>query len=467
MLVPAKTQLSTYHHHVPTPMNDNLTPPRELSPIDAIAHCADHPLVALISAGGSHGRWSIVAHPREYHIIDARSRDPLSELERFTSASRLTNPPSNSQHPFVGGWIVALSYHLGHVIEPATRFRHDRSPSHLPLIELWRCPGAWLHDAHDNRWHAIGEVTPWKPFAEHHVEPGFECSDPVSTVGEAGYIAAVTRGVEYIHAGDVFQVNLAHPLSARFSGSPRELAATMFRRAGPSFGAYLESWQDASVTYASASISPELFLDVDLGTRRVITRPIKGTRLVGDDSHTQLDHSEKDAAELAMIVDLMRNDLGRVCRFGSVRVSDPRSIDRHGPSAGALHHASATVEGTMQDNVTIADLLRATFPPGSVTGAPKIRAMQIIDELESFNRGLYCGCIGYISDHGRATFNVAIRTATLTCNAGSMSSNARGELVFPVGAGIVADSDPQSEWRETLDKAQMFMNAVTQREVTR
>ena len=153
-----------------------------------------------------------------------------------------------------------------------------------------------------------------------------------------------------------------------------------------------------------------------------------------------------------MIVDLMRNDLGRVCEYRSVRVERAREIEAH---AGVIHGV-ATVSGRLRDGIGHADLLRATFPPGSVTGAPKVRAMQIIDELEPSRRGPYCGSVGFVSDCGNACWNVAIRTATLTCEAGSDAESARGVLDYSVGAGIVADSDPEAEWEETLSKARML-----------
>jgi para-aminobenzoate synthetase component 1 len=170
---------------------------------------------------------------------------------------------------------------------------------------------------------------------------------------------------------------------------------------------------------------------------------MKGTRPAGGDE-AELASAEKDRAELNMIVDLMRNDLGRVCRFGSVRVEEPRAIERHGP----VLQATATVSGRVRGGLDLADVLGAGFPPGSVTGTPKIRAMQIIGELEGGPRGPYCGCIGLIDRGGRARLNVAIRTALLT-----EVGTGVWDLEFPVGAGIVADSDPEAEWRETLDKA--------------
>ena len=160
----------------------------------------------------------------------------------------------------------------------------------------------------------------------------------------------------------------------------------------------------------------------------------------------ELLHSVKDQAELNMIVDLERNDLGRVCEIGSVRVTQPRTIEAH----PTVYHGVATVEGLLRADVDFVDLLRATFPGGSVTGAPKIRAMEIIEELEPVRRGPYCGAIGYLAADGSMEFNVAIRTMTFK----------DGLVHIPVGGGIVADSDPAAEYEETLVKAKAMFDAL-------
>jgi anthranilate/para-aminobenzoate synthase component I len=193
------------------------------------------------------------------------------------------------------------------------------------------------------------------------------------------------------------------------------------------------------------SNSPELFLRVT-PDRRVITRPIKGTRPRLPGMEIELRDSLKDQAELNMIIDLERNDLGRVCEVGSVRVSEPRSIEAH----PTVYHGVATVEGKLRPEVTFVDLLRATFPGGSITGAPKIRAMQIIEELEPVRRGPYCGAIGYVAPDGTMEFNVAIRTMILK----------DGMVHVPVGGGIVADSDPREEYEETLVKSRAMFAAL-------
>ncbi len=289
-------------------------------------------------------------------------------------------------------------------------------------------------------------------------ERRFSLSRLRSSAGRERYCRDVERVLELIRAGDVYQVNLAHELSGAFRGSSRALFAGLAARSRPWHGAYLESF-GPSPARALVSLSPELFLEFDPSTRRVRTRPMKGTRPGAASAH-ELEGSPKDRAELAMIVDLMRNDLGRVCVFGSVRVEDARRIERHGGHRGVLQ-ATACVSGTLRSDRSLDDLVRGAFPGGSVTGAPKIRAMQVIDELEPVARGPYCGAVGFISDSGHAAFSIAIRTALIEGVANARPGTfERATLRYSVGAGIVADSTPESEWRETLQKARAIGAAV-------
>jgi para-aminobenzoate synthetase len=212
----------------------------------------------------------------------------------------------------------------------------------------------------------------------------------------------------------------------------------------PGFGALLEF-----SGFAIISNSPELFFRIEPlpdGRRRIVNRPIKGTRprLPGMDA--ELAASAKDRAELAMIIDLQRNDLGRICEIGSIEVTQPRIIEAH----PTVYHSVATVEGMLRPDVSFADVVRALFPCGSITGCPKVRAMQIIDELEPVTRGPYCGAIGYLAEDGAMEFNVAIRTLVLK----------DGVAHAYAGGGIVADSLPADEHEETLVKATAMMAAL-------
>jgi para-aminobenzoate synthetase component 1 len=252
-------------------------------------------------------------------------------------------------------------------------------------------------------------------------------------------MSAVRQAIDYIRSGDCFQVNLSQRISLGLRTQPKEIWERALAQSPEQFAALLDYGD-----FALISLSPELFLQVT--DRQVITRPIKGTRPLGPGMETDLRDSAKDAAELNMIVDLERNDLGRVCEIGSVNVLQPRTIETH----RTVHHGVATIAGTLRQEITFTDLLRATFPGGSITGAPKIRAMQIIEELEPVRRGPYCGAIGYLAADGSMQFNVAIRTMIVK----------DGLVHLPVGGGIVADSDPADEYEETLVKAKAMFDAL-------
>lgn len=259
------------------------------------------------------------------------------------------------------------------------------------------------------------------------------------------YLAAVRRAIEYIHAGDCYQVNLAQRLLHPATLPPLELYRRL-RDCNPApFAGYFDLGN-----FAIASASPERFLC--MRDRVIETRPIKGTRpraATAADDHALADElldSAKDRAENIMIVDLLRNDLGRVCRYGSVRVPALCRLE----SYEYVHHLVSEVRGELRDGLTGIDLLRASFPGGSVTGAPKIRAMEIITELERTARGPYCGSLGYLGFDGTMDTSILIRTFTI----------GRGWLQFPVGGGIVADSIPEREYEETWHKAEGMLRAL-------
>ena len=377
----------------------------------------------------------------------AAAADPLDELARMFAE----HPHDRGVGP-VPGWIGWISYDLGRVLEPAAGGKSPPSDARgFPLMEWARVDAAYMHDARTDLWTPVGDPDALPPLAPRGAS--FTLGEPASGSGPERYGRGVRRVLDLIHAGDAYQANLAHRLEATFSGSARALAAALFDTARPRYGAYFES-DDAPRRRALVSASPELFLSLDAATRRVETRPMKGTRpaaLAGE-----LDRSDKERAELTMITDLMRNDFGRVCRFGSVRVEREREVELH--AGGDVAQGVSTVVGELREGLGVPDLLRATFPPGSVTGAPKIRAMQIIDDLEPFARGPWCGAIGYVADSGDAQFSVAIRTASITGTPapGALDTFADATLDYPVGAGIVADSSPEAEWDETLAKASIL-----------
>jgi anthranilate/para-aminobenzoate synthase component I len=275
-----------------------------------------------------------------------------------------------------------------------------------------------------------------------------ECSAAISglesDITRAEFESMVARAVELIHAGDIFQANIAQRFSAHWQGSPRAILQAAMHAARPRYGAYLETR-----THALVSMSPELFVEVDRVAGRVITRPIKGTRAFHEDPRELLANG-KDAAELHMIVDLMRNDLGRIALPGGVRVTASRKVESH----ETVHHCVAEIEAILRPNISVVEMLRATFPPGSITGAPKVRAMQVIDELEPVARGPYCGTVGLISPTA-VTLNVAIRTIAL-----HHTDADGGTLRYSAGCGIVAESQPRHEYEESLHKCAVLLRTA-------
>jgi para-aminobenzoate synthetase component 1 len=352
-----------------------------------------------------------------------RWRDPLEALRWMETSIReyATVRPDAK-------WVGYLSYDLGRLFESLPAASADDGLG-LPLFAFT------LHSAHDEHQLPVFPETPSRAR-----------EDPLrSNFTRRGYCAAVERAIEYIRAGDVFQVNLSQRFTAGLTAPPALVYDRLRELSPAAYGACLQYGD-----FALLCNSPELFLRVTpdpvSGRRRVVTRPVKGTRPRAPGMDVELRESGKDQAELNMIVDLERNDLGRVCEIGSVKVTEPRTIEAH----PTVYHGVATVEGNLRHDVSFVDLLRATFPGGSVTGAPKIRAMQIINELEPVRRGPYCGAIGYLSADGSMEFNVAIRTMIVN----------DGLVHVPVGGGVVADSTPAGEYEETLVKARAMFAAL-------
>jgi para-aminobenzoate synthetase component 1 len=409
---------------------------------------ADRPLAVLTGGGGT---WVMLAEPGP--AVSAGTPGELEAALRSIpeGGNGLRSRPDRGP-PLGAGAAVALPYHLGAALEPASL--HAPAGAVGAVLPIRGVLGL---DQTTGQWHATGDARDSRDSTRSSrggacVEPAaFGVGPLTSDLGQRGYERIVRSGLEAIAAGDVYQVNLAHRLSAPFTGSTRAFFADLLERTGAVHGAYLEVPGEHGPT-AVCSASPELFLRLDGATRRVSTRPMKGTRPITGDPE-ELRASDKDRAELNMITDLMRNDLGRVCAFGSVTVDAARTIEAH---AASVWQATSTVSGTLRDGVTPADLIRATFPPGSVTGAPKIRAMQLIDELEPSERGFYCGSLGWLDSGGGMEMNVAIRTAVIV----TLPDGSR-ELRYHAGAGIVADSEPGAEWAETLSKAGVIASTGT------
>ncbi|MBI9088508.1 MAG: aminodeoxychorismate synthase component I [Desulfobacterium sp.] len=266
-----------------------------------------------------------------------------------------------------------------------------------------------------------------------------------SNFSKSAYMASVARIIEYIKAGDIYQVNLSQRFETGFGGDPFALFQALFKKNPAPFFAFVNAGDHQIV-----STSPERFIKQD--GRNLETRPIKGTFPRGttpeEDQRlkTELKESFKDDAELSMIVDLMRNDLGKVATGGSVRVREHKRLEPY----DNVFHLVSIVTADLAEEKSSVDLLRATFPGGSITGCPKVRAMEIIDELESINRHVYTGSIGYLSFHNTLDLSIAIRTAVI----------AEDKLSFCVGGGIVYDSDPEKEFQETLHKGKTLMETL-------
>ncbi|MFI4870416.1 MAG: anthranilate synthase component I family protein [Phycisphaerales bacterium JB061] len=426
-------------------------------------------------AGGLLARWPL-DEPLGAHIAGDPQRKPGFSLyarpesiehpvtlDEFASLIRSSQSCIQPTPTFGPGWLVSINYNAGHQIEPSASAAPAANQG--PFATLARIESGYIVNNQTGETTTFGAPPRLLVTSDHR--QAFTLGSAQGLEREAVYTNAVGKAVELIRAGDVFQVNLTHRLHAAFAGSARALMASLAETLRPWHGFYLETPSASQSEIAAiCSLSPELFLDL-APDGLVRTRPMKGTR-PGKTPAAELELADKDKAELAMIVDLMRNDLGRVCRFGSVKVTQNRTIEPHGGTSTtpSLWQGVATVEGTLRDGLDVRDLLAACFPPGSVTGAPKVRAMQIIDELEpalgfddSFpRRGPYCGACGFIGDDGSASLNVAIRTAIITGQSAGTGRVESGAAHYPVGAGIVADSDPASEWQETLDKAKPFLD---------
>lgn len=325
-----------------------------------------------------------------------------------------------------GHWVAGvLAYEAGYALEPALAGLQRQGAGPLLHLGVYDAPlpaGAVLARAEAEA-------------------PGATLTAPTPALPRAAHAEAMARALDLIRAGDCYQVNLTFPLTARATGTPLGLYAGLSRVQPVGHGAVV-ALPDAP---ALVSLSPESFFATD-AAGGITVRPMKGTRPRHPDPAqdaalaAELRNAVKDRAENLMIVDLMRNDLSRICRVGSVKVPQLFTVE----SFATVHQMVSEVRGQLVPGTGFADILRAIFPCGSITGAPKIRAMQILHELEPAPRGAYCGAIGWAGPDGASAFNVAIRTLTLLPG---------GEVAMNVGGGVVADSTAEGEWEEALWKA--------------
>ncbi len=462
----------------------------QLSPRDAIARWRrDVPLLALTSGGESpeFDQWTILAPRTTSMRFDASQRDARALLHEIRTLAPVCDPALTSHDhqrlPFASGWIGFIGYECGALFEPHATREHgahsrvraprlsaraavgERATSPWPDAILCRVARALIYSHARGEWFEVGDPNAQEVASlvgdernDEHDNSWSPCDGALlhRAAPTESFTQLVARTIEFIRAGDIFQANIAQEFHAAFTGSSRAFICDALECAAPRYGAALELDSDRTLL----SLSPELFLAVDGSTRTVTTRPIKGTRPRGNagargEARVELLASEKDAAELNMIVDLMRSDLGRVCETGSVRVARARAIEEH----PTILHTVAEISGTLAPSADLATLVAATFPPGSVTGAPKVRAMQIIDELEASRRGPYCGAIGFSSGCGSALLNVAIRTAALTRDA---TAN-QWQIDYRAGCGVVEESDPRCEDAESLEKTLAMRNILSLR----
>lgn len=448
-------------------------------PVTAFAPFAGTPFAALLHGAadaGGRGRFSIIAADPFRTVtahgacvrVDGRAvaGDPFTVLERELAAFPI--PPGTGPEPFCGGAVGFLGYELGRVLErlPARHGDGDGTPD--MLVGLYDT--AAVFDAQERRCRVVSTGFPeTEPTARRaralargaalaeRLAQGPDTLPPPAAatapwrpeVTRERYTAQVARVLEYIRAGDIFQANF----TGRFL-APRpadvgvfDLYRRLLGRSPAPFAACLTG----AGGYGIASASPERFLKLSAGGR-IETRPIKGTRPRGRTAQEDADlaadlaSSVKDRAENLMITDLLRNDIGRVSRIGSVRVPSLCAVE----TFASVHHLVSVVEGDVRPGLGPVDLLRATFPGGSITGAPKIRAMEIIDELEAARRGPYCGSAVWIGFDGAMDSSILIRTLTVT----------PAQVVAQAGGGIVADSDPGLEHDEMMVKITPLLRAV-------
>jgi para-aminobenzoate synthetase component 1 len=404
-------------------------------------------------------------------FIEHHTSDPFALLKRKRELlfdSPKSEKDCNQQYnlenlPFTGGVLGAIDYELGYQFE-AINNATQPSPLTLPELNLGFYDWALLQEQQSGLFYLMTHQTSKDllSIAEHwqhryqwlidqvniayKQKPFKLCSGWQSNMDKRQYTKKFNQVQDYILSGDCYQVNLAQRFNASYQGDEYQAYQQLIKQNRPPFAAFLHLPEQVIL-----SVSPERFLK--LKNNIVESKPIKGTRPRFDDpekdfkSQQALQTSEKDRSENLMIVDLLRNDIGRVCQPGSVKVPSLFEIE----SFPAVHHLVSTVVGQLAPEFDVEDLLRVSFPGGSITGAPKIRAMEIIAELEPHRRHSYCGSIGYINANGEMDMNIAIRT--LVC--------VDGNIYCWAGGGLVADSQVDAEYQECFDKVSKILPCLT------
>ena len=421
----------------------------------------------------SANRFSVWAsEPREVFQFDANDEDPFGKLKQILGKYRLDLESAGGfpKGIFTGGWIGYFSYDLDRYIEKVPKSAVDDLG--MPLIRLCFYDRAICYDHVEKSWWIIALDIAGDDLKAGEKLAGLEdvlkragetevCKPPagdlqnvdVSVLGcnmnKGEYFAAIEKIQRHIYDGDVYQINFSQRFESVYRKRPVDLYHWQNTYNASPYAAYIDGGE-----FAVVSASPEMFLTVREGT--ISTKPIKGTRRrltshpdaerINEANFRELVESAKDQAELYMIIDLERNDLARICVPGSRFVSQPRTIETY----PTVFHAVATIEGELRVGCTFGEIMRATFPGGSITGTPKIRSMEIIDDLEPTQRGVYTGSIGYVGLDGSVCLNIAIRTVIIK----------GGRAYVQTGGGIVADSRCEAEWEETITKARALLAGI-------
>jgi len=446
--------------------------PYSYSPIDVFRNFKDYPYSSLLLSGIKNPKWGrysfMTAFP--YMVFKSKGKEisilingeeikkkgnPFNVLrEIYTGQSGKQNLPSSL--PFTGGMLGYFGYDMGFTLEKIASKATDDLQLLDCILPFYDWVLYWDHKTKESfilwintpeeKKNKIKELLnksishPEKTMYFYNDYSGLQ-----SNFKKEDYFNAIVKAKDYIKKGDIFQVNLSQRFSCSYNASPFELFEKLaFINPAP-FSAFL-NFPEVSVV----SSSPERFLY--LNRNKIHTRPIKGTRPRGTNKEKdkllskELLNSAKDRAELIMIVDLERNDLGKFCYYGSVKIRELITLETH----PTVFHTVSTIEGKIIDTMTPVDCVKYSFPGGSITGTPKVRSMEIIEELEPTRRNIYTGAIGYISFNRRMDLNIAIRTIIIKDKTAH----------FQVGGGIVADSVPELEYEETLHKGKALAQSL-------
>ncbi len=416
-----------------------------------------------VENSGRYSYWA--AEPREIFEFHSGQENPFKKLHH--ALTKYSAPDISKDLPngiFYGGWVGFFNYELGRYIEKLPETTID--DLEMPLIRLCfydrviafdhfekNCRLFALEIQGDNRKpeQKLDELEQLILKSQQIKIPSFVCAELEKNdfsnircnMDKDYYFQTIEKIKKHIYDGETYQINFSRRFETDFNAEAIDLFHWQNQYNPSPYAAYIDTGD-----FKIVSASPEMFITINDGF--IQTKPIKGTRPKiknsKEDYTQELFDNQKEQAELNMIIDLERNDVAKICVPGTRKVTQPRTIETY----PTVLHAVATVGGQLRDDVTICDVLKAMFPGGSITGAPKIRSMEIIDETEPTARGVYTGCIGFIGIDGNACLNIAIRTIIIRDN----------KAYAQTGGGIVADSDAEAEWQETIVKARALLAGI-------